>query len=169
MLRILSLVLLLPLILFMYVNFKNSREKKELLSKYDKDYSNIAIIQTEIQALTIEKDRLETEYEKLGSALFSEEDITFYEFCDFIVNSAKNRGVRIDNYSTNESAEPKRLNLSGSGNITSVLDFLNYLYLFDKKIDIGQIAVSHNSDNNDYKLTMLINFISMDTLKRTTQ
>ena len=168
-LRILSLVLLLPLILFIYFNITNIKEQKELLSRFDKNSSDIAGLQTEIQNLTLERERLQAGYKDLSTSLFNEDEITFYEFCDFIVNAAKNRGVKIENYSTNESAVPKRINISAAGNITAILDFLNYLYIFDKKIDIDQITVSYNPDKNDYKLTILINFISINSLKRNAQ
>jgi|GEM_PF-5709712 len=165
-LRILSLVLLLPFVLFIYYNVSNIKTNNALLSRYEVNSSDINSLQTEISTLNQEKERLETVYEELSSALFSEQSITFYEFCDFIVNSAKNRRVQIDNYSTNDSSDPKRINLSAKGDIRYILDYLNYLYLYDKKIDIDQMSISYNSNDNEYKLTMLINFITINSLDK---
>jgi len=164
--RILTLVLLLPFILFISYNVSNINTNNALLTRYKANSSDINILQTEILELNQEKERLETVYEDLSSALFSDDSITFYEFCDFIVNSAKNRRVRIDNYSTNDSSEPKRINLSAKGDIRYILDYLNYLYLYDKKIDIDQMSISYNSNENEYKLTMMINFITINSLDK---
>lgn len=165
-LRILLLSCLLPILLFIHANLSSIRTGQAMLARYrEQGISKSEIEQTTVQ-LEAKQRELQERYQEESSRLFDSDEITFYEFCDFMIDSAKNRGVTIKNYSTIESAEPKRLNITAVGSIRSILSYLQYLHTLDKKIDIAQLSISFNASQYEYTLSMMVNFITIPQLHK---
>ncbi len=166
MLKILMLTLLVPIILFISWNLNSINSNKEKLSRLGNENISLASVQTGYIDLSKEHEQSQQNYDKLASSLFSEDEIKFYEFCDLVIDAAKNRRVTVSNYSTNESSDPKRINISADGEIRSILEYLQFLYNYKKKIDVDQVSLSYNSAKNIYNLSLMINFVTVQSFTK---
>ncbi len=161
-LRILLLTLLIPIILFIGWNLNGIKSSRNRISQLENTCS-LSDLQTEYIKLSKEFEYAENRYNEIVTSLFYEDNIKFYEFCNLIIDAAENRRVIVNNYNTNESTDPERINISVEGKINEILEYLQFLYEYQKKIDIAQMSLGYNSEKNNYSLALMINFIISDS------
>ena len=160
--RILIITSFIPIFIFLHYNISKIEANKKLLARFEQENVSMESLQNEVLDLEKEKSTFSNSIDFQTSLLFSTEKTSFYEFCDFIIESAKNRELSVQDYSTNESMVPQRITISANGTIENTLSFLHHLYTFDKKIDIPKIVVSFNHSKNQYYLFMTANFITQN-------
>ena len=159
-LRLLAATLLVPVVLFFFITTSKIRSDRELLKRFEEENAVLTEVQREVLLLEEKRTSLEDLLERETEQLFSTEEITYYQFCDFIVESAQNRGLVIQDYTTNEAADPQRITISADGSIRSILNFLHHLYSLDKKVDISNTVISFNTTKGKYNLSMAANFLT---------
>ncbi len=161
-LRILLSTLLVPLILFIGWNINAIKSSRNRISRLEITHS-LSDLQTEYIKLSKEFEYAENRYNEIVSFLFCEDDIKFYEFCNLIIDAAENRRVTVNNYSANESTDPERINITAEGRINDILQYLQFIDEYQKKIDITQMSLGYNYEKNDYNLSLMINFVTSDS------
>ena len=161
-LKILLAALAVPVFLFGALLLSEVREKRDLILRLKEANTALSAVQGELSTLEKEKARLTAAAEAQGFRLFSSEKITYYQFCDFIVDSAENRGLSLKDYTTDEGTSPQRILLSAEGRIGEITAFLHHLYTGEKRVDIPRMVISFNAPRGMYNLSLTANFITHD-------
>ncbi len=163
-LRILTAVLYLPVLLLIIMTIGDIRGNLVQLDQFDNNLEFGETDPDKILALTIRRSSLEDEYNLRIDEYFSQEDISYYQFVDFIIASARNREVELEDYQTNETSVPPVLSLRGRGKIGDILNYLHFIDTFEKKIFFTEISLSRHGGGREYIISFSVNYISKESV-----
>lgn len=167
--HILLAVCLIPLLFLLFMEIAGIGVLRGQLQNLYRENEELKDAGDRVSSLEKMKDDMEKTIETEKTAIFSSDEVSYYEFCDFIINSAKNRHVNIENYSTNEALNPQRITLTAQGEITDILSFLAFLDSYEKQIDVSQTVIALDSSKNRYTLSTTVNFITRTPRTKGTQ